>query len=1012
MSSPPASPRSPKSPVVASYYRSSWSARVVHEAPGTPPRRGASPGTASPRLSVGGRASPQAGRSPPESPRARGSVRQSREMSDMYRLITGASGDAPDESKQHQQQHQQPKPAAGSLLSRTAAFGQPSRSALAAAAAAEAEARRQARLGRLAELPEEDDGEEAASQPLTPPRSAKEQPAADATPGPFETPSSRGHGGTPFHQLSASQVSFGGGFGEHATGDGGGDDSPGFKGAGSRDLAAELDAEEQDFEVRPMMEALIDDDDAEKDEEDGGGKRTDGDSRLETPAHGGRRQGAFSSGRRRRTPSTEWVARAEAAGDGDEVGAAADTSASGSRPETVRAFAEDGADSPSTYFAHRSSHTLGQIDGEARRLPDRPRFYSPPSSNSGRRSSGSRASSATNPAAALAAAAAAEERASRVAAEVLSSEESYVAALEAAHGLFAQPLEGGGGGGLGSGVPRVHPDDAAAVFANLGPLLELHKNVLDRLRQCAGSGWEQVHQTAATLTGLAPYFRMYGEYVSNFDRSLETLQRLCGQPRVRAFFRRQEAAAGAALPSLLIAPVQRLPRLRLLLEAALAAAEGRGSGAPEACVGALREALELVAAVAGGVNERRRHLEGMRETHALQELIPNLAEPLMRPDRRMEYRCEACFCGAGFGAAGGTFDPPRYTLALFNNLFVWLSMPSHRLEGRVERAGSLRAESAEGADGSPCVRVVDLDSGGAMVWRFDDATSRDQWLLAAASCAVFSGPPEPARPQPPVAAFSAVAADAEIRAAATAAQAAKVAAGSLASSRGSSRSGSPGRFDGGHGLQETSFYSVLSRRASAPPLPPLPPLRGEARAAPVPRTVAATTTTTAANTTTTATSTATAATTHATATAVSVSARLHPARVRTHRRDHLRKAHRFVHFTAGADLVRSGDALAVVSALVADYVRRLGTLRSGRHMRPVYHSVRQDPQAPSRFTAMVVLECGSEAAPPPVAGAPRFGGYGGEDWAGLFERMVAAELHGGSPPPGSASTFGELLPSA
>jgi hypothetical protein len=69
-----------------------------------------------------------------------------------------------------------------------------------------------------------------------------------------------------------------------------------------------------------------------------------------------------------------------------------------------------------------------------------------------------------------------------------------------------------------------------------------------------------------------PYFKMYTEYVHNQEKSSRTLKKCANSSAVKKFFEANEMnemSQGLDIESLLITPVQRIPRYRLLLESVL-----------------------------------------------------------------------------------------------------------------------------------------------------------------------------------------------------------------------------------------------------------------------------------------------------------------------------------------------------------------------------------------------------------------------------------------------------------
>lgn len=148
--------------------------------------------------------------------------------------------------------------------------------------------------------------------------------------------------------------------------------------------------------------------------------------------------------------------------------------------------------------------------------------------------------------------------------EVLTTERSYVSSLDKLVALFMTPLKSNAAARRGSVVTDA---EITAIFGNVVPILELHRKLLDKLERLIKGN------PSPTLSGwfsdLAErILDVYKPYFGDYARSLETLK---NKMATKAFAKHvaklaKDAKESLMLDSMLIMPIQRLPRLVLLLQ--------------------------------------------------------------------------------------------------------------------------------------------------------------------------------------------------------------------------------------------------------------------------------------------------------------------------------------------------------------------------------------------------------------------------------------------------------------
>jgi len=192
-----------------------------------------------------------------------------------------------------------------------------------------------------------------------------------------------------------------------------------------------------------------------------------------------------------------------------------------------------------------------------------------------------------------------EERRRRVLGEILSTERTYVAALQTLDKVYMVPMRMVAD--AGAKVAIFSHADLDTVFLNLDVLLKLHTRFLERLEQEEASG-----HFGAILSGAAKDIKgCYTRYISNYAQAEAHISALASKApdkhRYLEVCKSHPDAGGLDVRSFLIQPIQRVPRYRLLLEELIAHTE---PGHPDEAD--LREALTRIREVAAFINEETR----------------------------------------------------------------------------------------------------------------------------------------------------------------------------------------------------------------------------------------------------------------------------------------------------------------------------------------------------------------------------------------------------------------------
>ncbi|XP_056098575.1 faciogenital dysplasia isoform X2 [Rhinichthys klamathensis goyatoka] len=251
-----------------------------------------------------------------------------------------------------------------------------------------------------------------------------------------------------------------------------------------------------------------------------------------------------------------------------------------------------------------------------------------------------------------------------IAKELLQTEEAYVKRLNLLDQVFCARL-------TEASVPA---DVITGIFSNISCIRLFHQEfLLPELQTRITQEWSCNPRIGDILQKLAPFLKMYGEYVKNFDRAMELVntwtQRSGVFKSVVQSIQKQDVCGNLTLQHHMLEPVQRIPRYELLLKDYLKKLPDGAADRRDA-----ENALELISTAANHSNAAIRKMEKM---HKLLEVYERLGgeEDIVNPAN--EFIKEGHI--KKMSAKNGTAQD-RY-LYLFNNMVLYC-VPKLRLMGQ------------------------------------------------------------------------------------------------------------------------------------------------------------------------------------------------------------------------------------------------------------------------------------------------------------------------------------------
>uniref|UniRef100_A0A3B3ZR36 FYVE, RhoGEF and PH domain containing 3 n=1 Tax=Periophthalmus magnuspinnatus TaxID=409849 RepID=A0A3B3ZR36_9GOBI len=251
-----------------------------------------------------------------------------------------------------------------------------------------------------------------------------------------------------------------------------------------------------------------------------------------------------------------------------------------------------------------------------------------------------------------------------IAKELLHTEEAYVKRLNLLDQVFCTKL-------TEAGIPQ---DVITGIFSNISSIYCFHDQfLLPELQTRITGEWDSNPRIGDILQKLAPFMKMYGEYVKNFDRAMDLVntwtQRSSQFKSVVQNIQKQEVCGNLTLQHHMLEPVQRIPRYEMLLKDYLKKLPEDALDRKDA-----EKALELISTAANHSNAAIRKMEKM---HKLLEVYERLGgeEDIVNPAN--EFIKEGHI--KKMSAKNGTAQD-RY-LYLFNNMVLYC-VPKLRLMGQ------------------------------------------------------------------------------------------------------------------------------------------------------------------------------------------------------------------------------------------------------------------------------------------------------------------------------------------
>ncbi|XP_045548803.1 FYVE, RhoGEF and PH domain-containing protein 1 isoform X2 [Salmo salar] len=261
-----------------------------------------------------------------------------------------------------------------------------------------------------------------------------------------------------------------------------------------------------------------------------------------------------------------------------------------------------------------------------------------------------------------------QQRVFNIANELLHTEKAYVSRLYLLDQVFCSSL-------LEEARSRSSfpLDVVMGIFSNICSIYCFHQQFLLPALEKRMAEWDLNPRIGDILQKLAPFLKMYGEYVKNFDRAMELvntwMERSSQFKAIVHHIQREERCGNLTLQHHMLEPVQRIPRYELLLKDYLHRLPGDHDDFKDA-----QKSLELIATAAEHSNTAIRKMERMRKLLKVYELLGG-EEDIVNPTNELIKEGHILKLSAKNGTS-----QDRY-LILFNDRLLYC-VPKLRLIGQ------------------------------------------------------------------------------------------------------------------------------------------------------------------------------------------------------------------------------------------------------------------------------------------------------------------------------------------
>ncbi|XP_012496505.1 PREDICTED: FYVE, RhoGEF and PH domain-containing protein 4 [Propithecus coquereli] len=250
-----------------------------------------------------------------------------------------------------------------------------------------------------------------------------------------------------------------------------------------------------------------------------------------------------------------------------------------------------------------------------------------------------------------------EQKLHKIANELLLTERAYVNRLDLLDQVFyCKLLEEANRGSFPAEMVN-------KIFSNISSINAFHSKFLLPELEKRMQEWETTPRIGDILQKLAPFLKMYGEYVKGFDNAMELVKNMTERSlqfkAVVEEIQKQKICGSLTLQHHMLEPVQRIPRYEMLLKDYLRKLPSDSPDWNDA-----KKSLEIISTAASHSNSAIRKMENLKKLLEIYEMLGE-EEDIVNPSNELIKEGQILKL-----AARNTSAQERY-LFLFNNMLLY-----------------------------------------------------------------------------------------------------------------------------------------------------------------------------------------------------------------------------------------------------------------------------------------------------------------------------------------------------
>ncbi|XP_012575965.1 PREDICTED: FYVE, RhoGEF and PH domain-containing protein 4 isoform X1 [Condylura cristata] len=249
-----------------------------------------------------------------------------------------------------------------------------------------------------------------------------------------------------------------------------------------------------------------------------------------------------------------------------------------------------------------------------------------------------------------------EQKLHKIANELLLTERAYVSRLDLLQVFYCKLLEEANRGSFQAEMVN-------KIFSNIASIHAFHSKFLLPELEKRMQEWDTTPRIGDILQKLAPFLKMYGEYVKGFDNAMELVKNMTERiPQFKSVveeIQKQKVCGSLTLQHHMLEPVQRIPRYELLLKDYLRKLPPESDDWGDA-----KKSLEIISTAASHSNSAIRKMENLKKLIEIYEMLGE-EEDIVNPSNELIKEGQILKL-----AARNTSAQERY-LYLFNNMLLY-----------------------------------------------------------------------------------------------------------------------------------------------------------------------------------------------------------------------------------------------------------------------------------------------------------------------------------------------------